>query len=232
MTSMGKTHLLTFADPPYEHKRDKTNNKVDFFDIVRGYTPDDIDQDFKTVNSEIWNQPRGYGYWMWKPYIILDYLNNHCDENDMVVYCDAGDFFWKDVLDQFCDDVSDEKPVTAIKSRHWTQAQYTKMDCMVLMGCDDEKYLTSQIYASLIAIKNNSISRGFINEWLEYCKNVNILTDAPNICGKDNFPEFIDHRHDQSIFTNLMNKYEMPTRVQGDYDPGCHDGSWTLGEIG
>jgi hypothetical protein len=225
------THLITFADPAYEYRRYETNNKVNFFDAVKGYTPDDISQEFKEANSDIWNQTRGYGYWMWKPYIILDYLNNYAKENDVVVYCDAGDFFWKDVLDQFCDDVSDEKPITAIKSRHWTQAEYTKMDCMVMMGCEGEKYLTSQIYASLIAIKNNSISRKFIEEWLEYCKDINILTDAPNISGKENFPEFIDHRHDQSIFTNLMNKYEMPTRVQGDYDPGYHDGSWTLGEV-
>ena len=47
-----------------------------------------------------------------------------------------------------------------------------------------------------------------LEEWLLYCKNENILTDIDNKHG-DNFDCFRDHRHDQSILTNIKVKYNL-----------------------
>jgi hypothetical protein len=226
---MPKTHLITFADLTHESRRVVTHNNINFFDVVKDYRPEDISDEFKAENAHIYFQPRGYGYWIWKPWIILDYLNNYAAEDDIVVYCDAGDYFWKDVLEDFTEDLNKTyiTAISAVAPSH-DQRCYAKRDCMFLMNCDSEKYWTRQVYASVIAIKNNENSRAFVAEWLEYCKNENILTDLPNICGLPNYPEFIDHRHDQAVFTNLINKYDLPTRPQGNFDPNFHDGSWTI----
>ena len=55
------------------------------------------------------------------------------------------------------------------------------------------------------AIKKNQDNINFINQWLNYCKNENILTDKPNEHG-NNLPEFKNHLYDQSVLTNLVLK--------------------------
>ena len=37
--------------------------------------PRDIDQKFYETHKEILDMPKGVGYWLWKPYIILDAMN-------------------------------------------------------------------------------------------------------------------------------------------------------------
>mgnify|MGYP000273858874 CR=1 FL=1 len=79
-------------------------------------------------------------------------------------------------------------------------------------------------------VKTYDEFKNIIKEWYELGSDYHNIDDSPSIIPNDS--NFIEHRHDQSIFTNLMNKHEMPTRIQGDYNPGYHDGSWTLGQIG
>jgi hypothetical protein len=209
---MSEVHLITFADYKFEGHRNLTNNVASFIKNKKDYKPEDIPEDFKAENAEIYYQPKGFGYWIWKPYIVLDYLTNHCEENDIVIYCDSGDYFHEDLVKQMVKNL-ESTYMTAIKSEY-SQTAYTKRDCFVLMGCDEEKYwLSDQIFASMHFWKNNKDSRKFAAEWLEFCKNKFILTDEPNIYGKPNFPNYVDHRHDQSIFTNLMIKHNLPTRV-------------------
>ena len=45
--------------------------------------------DFWKKNSFILSRPRGAGYWIWKPYIILETFKNLKD-GDIVLYSDAG----------------------------------------------------------------------------------------------------------------------------------------------
>lgn len=88
--------------------------------------------------------------------------------------------------------------------------KWTKRDCFVLMNCDSPKYWNAeQLMASFSIYVNNERNRNFVEKWLYYCCNKNIVTDIPNICGLDNFPEFKDHRHDQSILSLLAVKYKI-----------------------
>jgi hypothetical protein len=94
------------------------------------------------------------------------------------------------------------------------------------MDCDNEKYHNSQMtYASICFWKKTDTTMSFLEEWLRYCKNPNVLTDIENIHG-DNLPNFVDHRHDQSVLTNLTIKYDMPRREQKGY---C-DNPWNVDE--
>lgn len=49
-------------------------------------------------------------------------------------------------------------------------------------------------------LKNSAFSRNFIKKWLEISENEKAINDIPS---KDEHPEFIDHRHDQSILSLL-----------------------------
>jgi hypothetical protein len=77
------------------------------------------------------------------------------------------------------------------------------------MNCDESIYWNSiQFEAGINCFKNNNESEDFLSEWLNFCKNERILTDKENTCGLPNFSGFIDHRHDQSILTNLIIKHK------------------------
>jgi hypothetical protein len=214
-----KTSLITFSDEKFENQKNFTNESLkNYFDVVKNYTPSDIDYQFVKENFDIYSKDKGFGYWLWKPYIVLDYLNNHCNDGDIVVYCDSGDYILEDSLKQAFDFLKNNNYLF-IKSDH-SHSQYTKRDCFVFMDCDEEKYWNNnQVYASVLFLKKTQKTIDIIQEWQDYCKNLNILTDYPNISGKTNFVNFTDHRHDQSILTNLAIKYNLPTKQEVSSSP-------------
>lgn len=210
---MSKLHLITFVDDKYLGRERTTNQQCSrYFDVVKNYHPLDLPIDFIVENIDVYSRPRGFGYWVWKPWIMLDYFNNHItDTDDIVMYVDAGDTFDQRVIDSMINHL-ETNPVYAIHGPHLNKA-WTKRDCFILMDCDEEKYWNTefQIYTSMIACRKSDFTIGLLEEWQKYCKDKNVVTDEPNICGKENFPEFIDHRHDQSIFHNLMIKNDLKT---------------------
>lgn len=211
-----KTTLLTFADPNYEHRRSTTlsfNQKM--VDKVWNANPTDLDNNFKKENQKILSQPRGYGYWLWKPYLILKYMENICEENEMLIYCDAGDWFSEKLLETAKSETRDCFFVWGA----FLNYKYTKRDCFILMNCDEEKYWNSGMtYASICFWRKTNATINFLKEWFEYCRNPNILTDCPNVHG-ENIQGFIDHRHDQSVLSLLTLKHNMPRREQTSDNP-------------
>jgi hypothetical protein len=53
------------------------------------YSESNIDLEFKSKNKNIIEKKRGGGYWIWKPYIILDMLNK-INDSDYLIYMDSG----------------------------------------------------------------------------------------------------------------------------------------------
>jgi hypothetical protein len=73
------------------------------------------------------------------------------------------------------------------------------------MNCDSGHYWSHpQIQAAFsVWIKTNQ-SLAFRQEWRRYCMDIRIIGDGPTTCGLPTLPGFIDHRHDQSVLTNLV----------------------------
>ncbi len=175
---------------------------------------------FAIKNWEILKLPRGYGYWLWKPYIILDALQN-IEPDAYLIYHDIGRpqrgdstrgyTLERDIgpLIRWADCHNGIYPGVYMP-HHGKQKQWTKRDCFVLMGCDNEKYWeATQIQATYNIWKNNTRTREFVQEWLETCEDSRILTDSENKMGEKNLPGFKQHRHDQSILTNLCVKHDI-----------------------
>jgi len=167
-------------------------------------------------NKYILDKPRGSGLWFWKPYIILDAFEQECDEGDIVLYSDAGlkvignldPLFKVAQSDPNGGRVLFKLPAVGVPS-HKARI-YTKRDCFVLTGCDEEKYWNTDMLNGAVSLwKKTPENIEFLNEWLQYLKDPRIITDDPNICGKPNFIEFRDHRHDQAVLTILATKYNL-----------------------
>jgi len=170
------------------------------------------DADLKN-NTHFWsnhkdfieNNKRGYGYWIWKPYLILNTLMR-MPLNSVLIYVDGGcevvnrpDSYTKlrDIVNR-CDDI-------LYTSSGLSEASYTKMDLFEYMNI--ESYDQVQYQAGVLFIKNNTTMQHFITEWYNIACNYHLLDDSPSLL--PNHANFIDNRHDQSIFSLLLRKHNM-----------------------
>ena len=90
------------------------------------------------------------------------------------------------------------------------EKQWTKRDAFILLECDNTLFTdTNQMMASFILVKRSEKSIEFFKQYLKYSQDYRILTDVKNTLGLNNYPEFIDHRHDQSILSLLSKKWGL-----------------------
>jgi len=166
-----------------------------------GYTDKDIDIDFKSKYNKILNSKRGAGYWLWKPYIILDMLSK-INEGDYLVYMDSGANFIKDPSNILR--MLNHKGVLTFSMVQKT-SKWTKGDCFYYINGDDKLKFKdeNQIQGTYIFLRKCDESVMFVKKWLDYCTSNDLITDEPNI-KMDNLSDFIDHRHDQSILSLLV----------------------------
>lgn len=215
---MNKTVLISYSTENYKKFQLRLNENAKFlncFDEIISYDDFFIKKtNFYKTYENILNCKRGAGYWLWKPFILLETLNNF-NEGDLIIYLDSQHIIHnRDIINFINENLDNGVFLTKNDGINGLNKKYTKRDCFVLMNCDEEYYWnTEQVEAGQIAFKVSNFSKFIIKEWLKYCQNENIITDLPNICGKDNFPEFVDHRHDQSILTNLILKYGFLRRI-------------------
>lgn len=198
----GKVWLISYAGG--ENKVHLSNQLVlmhsalnNCIDNIKAYNPTSLDTAFVQKNKKILSLPRGNGYWLWKPYIILDTLKQIPD-GDIVLYLDSGVEILKDI-DTLLNNLSTHA-IIAFENSH-TNRQYVKRDLLKLMGIDTPEVRDSiHLQASYLAFKNNKSTRKFVKKWLELCENEIALTDTPSI---DEYTDFLDHRHDQAILSLL-----------------------------
>jgi hypothetical protein len=203
--------LINYADRQFKYSQ-KLNAQsglhVGKVDRVVSYGPRDIDRGFCQRNERILCQRRGGGYWLWKPYFIARTLNE-MTEGDVLFYCDAGACFIRPVaplVDLFEPAGQDVLPFELEQpERIWS-----KRDAFVLLGCDCSKFTEErQRLASYSLWRVSAQSRALATELLWLAQDERLLTDVPNTCGLPNHPGFIEHRHDQSIFSLLTKKYGL-----------------------
>ncbi len=206
-----KTVLVNYASPsfaPYQAINSLTGRQFGF-DRSLSYGPGDIDAEFSRRNAATLNMPGGAGCWLWKPYVVARVLNE-LNQGDVLFYADAAMHF-----------VNPIDPVLRLLDRHgsdllilgegFVEAQYTKRDAFVLMDADHHRCVrTSQRFASAFVLRKSVWADEFVSRYLQCAEDARIITDGPNTCGLPNYPEFIAHRHDQSIFSLLTKLERVP----------------------
>jgi hypothetical protein len=170
-----------------------------------GYKFDDLDQDFKHKNEEILKQPRGAGYWIWKPYIILKTLNMMQD-GDYLIYMDSGASLIKNPDDYLR--MINHKGILSFSMSFHKQSTWCKKDCFEYVFGEEYDYADhSQILASYVFIQKNNQSVEFVKRWLEICQIRQLIDDSDSI--SKNYSDFKEHRHDQAIYSLLIYKHDI-----------------------
>lgn len=175
------------------------------FDNVYGYEKNFLDKKFYDKYKLILDAKRGGGYWLWKPYIVRAALKK-LKEGEVLVYCDSGGFFIKPVVTLYDSLIKSGQSIMGFELPV-IEEQWTKGELFEAMECDREFYRRSnQIMSTLFMIKKDDTAIRFIEDYYKYCCEKINITDE-NIIGYHQSNKFIEHRHDQSIFSLLYKKY-------------------------
>ena len=197
--------FINFANKKFASQQKlalKTARIFGGFDKVIGYTPENIDDDFWVKNEQILSQPKGAGLWLWKPYFIYKTLME-AKEGDYIFYLDSGYFFTHSV--NYLVDVLEKSDQEIMSFQtYYPEEQWTKKSLFERMGCKGEEFeKTNQFMATMCLLKNSDRARRFVQEWLLLACDYANISDAEN---GDGGMEFVEHRHDQSIYSLLCKR--------------------------
>jgi len=211
--------FASFATPNFAERRDFLCDSALAvgFDKVLRFSPEDYrGTDFEIRNADILAQPRGAGYWLWKPWLIREALRG-LSLGDLLVYSDAGrsDYyrlnrFPKKLAELARNNESGFLLGPAI-NQHGPLSRWTKRDCLQIMNMDRPDVISRPIIQATWSIWTPTPQAfNLLDKWIEYCEDPRCLTDISNELGYENYEDFLDHRHDQSILTLLAYKNNSP----------------------
>ncbi|MEM7356415.1 MAG: glycosyltransferase [Acidobacteriota bacterium] len=203
-----EVRLISYANRMYQPAREhclETGREVGGFSRVQAVGPADLDGDFVRRNLQLIGQKRGAGLWLWKPYILLQALEE-VEDGGWLFYADAGTEFLRPI-DPIVDAARALETDLLFLGEGFRESQYTKRDAFVLLDCDQAETANSpQRFASHLLLRNSTPLRELLGEVLEAAQDPRILSDLPNTMGRPNYPDFVAHRHDQSILSLLSKK--------------------------
>ena len=222
-------HLVNFAThredqgfhdlEPMQRRLIDSAKKFNFTSITSWNRANLVKSGFYKKHQTVLDQSHGAGYWLWKPYIILEKFEE-LNDGDFLFYLDADRKI-----------IADPAPLFEICTRNngillffekdttHTCKYWIKRDVFHFRNLDGAQYHHAPITIGGIQLyQKNEFSQEFLEKLLYWCTyNPSILTDEANICGKPNLEGFIEHRHDQSILSILRVKhgiegYRIPTQ--------------------
>ena len=228
---MYKKYYCTFADSRMKKSLDRIEGqamKLNFFDDIFINDENNLDHDFREFfKNKLVKGTRGYGYWVWKPQIILQALKKMQD-GDVLLYADVGCHINSSGLDRmkyyFDRAKKTEKGLFVFQEEKRSEdtnleyyqgnleSSFTKGDLFDYFGVRDNQmiYNTGQIAATCFFIVKSEQSIKIINEWLHVFKsNFSLADGSPS--KSMNFEDYREHRHDQSIFSILCKINDIET---------------------
>lgn len=219
--------FITFGNALYHNSVKRICDEaktLHFFDHIKGFTEEDLQKDSPFWNKHgqfILNNKIGYGYWIWKSYLIKKCLDQLKD-NDILIYCDAGcqiNNNGKQRLTEYIDMLNTSNYGLISFQLEFKEIQYTKQLIFDKIGANENKNML-QCLGGIQIIKKNVHSMNIINEWCTLCQDYDLIND----CTNNESNEFIEHRRDQSIISVLVNKYGSIKLLDETYFANWNDG--------
>ena len=212
-----KIHLLTFADKINDNRyydfaqqlvQDATNYNI--FSTIKCLTAADLfkNNDFHKHATFISENKRGFGYWLWKPFLIWKTLEE-LPEGDLLVYLDAGTKLSLEGKSRFIDYLEiqrKDKYNNLFFEQENVISSWCKMDTIHFFDAYDlVQNKVKEVLPGILFTCNNPHNRFLFKLCYDSCSNYQLITDTPSI--KPNLPEFKEHRHDQSVFSIIVRKF-------------------------
>lgn len=208
--------FATFGDARWKDSVKRIRHEAwesGFFGNFLCYNERDLSDEFLRYAKR---NPRGYGFWRWK-HIICGCLMEKLDFGDYLVYADAGC-----TINPHGDmgrwlEIADENDMVSFQLHYsLTERKYTKAETIEHLNA--ERFVdTPQLMSTTFVAKKTERTRElFYEAWKCSIKSPHIYDDYT----ENEDPAFIDHRHDQSVFSLLRKTHGFKAMPDETY----HDG--------
>lgn len=170
-----------------------------------------LDSEYAKADPELFGLP-SFG-WTFKPLLIYNAMLQ-ADPGDFVMWVDSNHVF-----------VGNPAPIlAAAELRHvythdhpgvyYPNAQWTKRDTFAGMKCDSERFWNSpQMQVNVLCFHVDPFGLWLAHEWLSYALAYNTMIGRSK---HPNLPGFREHRHEQSIWSILVEKWNIPYSHQAE----------------
>jgi len=172
------------------------------------FSPEDLTQE---INDFAIQNRRGYGYYIWKPYLINETLKK-TEINDVIFYIDGrcgietSNFlgFKKKKIKWVENFLKSKNDIAAWEMGSNLEYQWTSQDLFTELNIAKNLNIknSSQYAATFILLRNNPKTIKFISDWLDLCSKRELLMGEK--FKKYNQDGFKEHRHDQSALSLLL----------------------------
>lgn len=184
------------------------------FAHVSALTHEDIDSTFRSRHTAILHSKMpGFGYWIWKPFVISRALEN--GRSEFVLYVDAGctlNLESSAAISRLADylEFAAEHSVCSFVMEHLPESKWTKRDLLSLCGISSEDRASGQRVAGVLIFKRCDLTRDLVGAWSRIAEmdDYHYLDDSPS--REPENEDFIEHRHDQSIVSCLLKSAGLP----------------------
>jgi len=227
------TAIVTFANGRLAHMHRRFKRQVREFGVFGRafvWTERDLDGDFcKAYDGLLRPEIRGFGYWVWKPQVILQALEL-LNEGDILVYLDSGSHLNPRGRERFSGYVREsESSATGIlafqtehREGHWTKGDL--LDFYSVRG-HDAVVDSGQIQAGALVIQKRATSADFMRKWLHpFAFDVGLVDNSPSQSPND--PGFRAHRNDQSVFSLIAKDEGIATLSASEQYPSGEGMTW------
>ena len=232
-----KKIFLTFADQRMGRALERIHHQavnMGVYDSIVIANENNLDLNFRERFAKYLKPEfRGFGYWTWKAQIILQTLHQMSD-GDLLQYTDAGCHLnpsgSKKLVEYFLKAQKSESGILAfqaippsfhhgkIKLPDLRESKWCKGDlCDALAVRSRLNIMSTQtIGASVIFIKKCDESIRVVSKWLAvYENNIGLIDNSKS--KSEDPPGFVEHRHDQSIFSILAKLNQVETVSAYEY---------------
>jgi hypothetical protein len=183
-----------------------------FFDVVHALTVSDLAPDFLAAHGHfLAPSVRGCGYWTWKPQAVLQTLLA-AQEGEVVVYCDAGTSLHPENCGRFWDYVAlaTAHPGKVVSfemglARQPHEDGWCKADAWAALNVSSPSALLDapQLHATYFFMVKTPGTVALVQRWrdLAVAGQYHLIDDSPSLT--PNSPRFVEHRHDQALWSLL-----------------------------
>lgn len=184
--------------------------KFELFAKIFGYTDIYLKNDaefWSTHGYFVSTNKRGYGYWLWKSYLLKKLLGT-VNDGDIIVYADAGctmNVHGKSRLVEYIDMCkTHESGIVSFQLPHLEKC-WTKGDVSQYLGVSQNDVSSGQLVGGIFLIRKCKSTVDLVEKWYKTGCIYRLLDDTPSIMPND--PEFKENRHDQSIWSILRKQH-------------------------
>lgn len=180
-----------------------------WFTTITNYDVELLDRqlpEFRRDNSRLLTEgTRGFGYWLWRPYVIRKALMEN-DDNETVLFLDAGCELNKTASSEIRLDFyiahAQRYGICIMRTSHLL-TEWCKRDTLDVFQISVNSEIRT-LEPGAMFLKKSDSNQQLMTEWINYgrCKDFHLLDDSPSDLPNSN--RFREHRHDQAILTCLL----------------------------